>query len=470
MDVRMPDGTLIKNVPEGVTQEDLLEQYESFNTAPDEKATPSDTGLVDAFSSDKGFVDSVVHNAKTIGNAIVDPQTYKQAFNELTNFPKADVTKIGESTEGLDIALSVNPVTKLSKASSLAITGQQSPVDDVAKLIAEGVTPSIGQKIGGAVKRTEESLTSVPLLGDLIKGSQAKGIESFNAAAINRALNPIGKKLPKNIEAGHRAVDYAHSAISKAYDDILPNIKGSLDDQLSGEIRASVDEIAGQLTEQQAKQLNAIVNRNVIGKFDKSGKISGDQLKDSLSRIGKLVRQYGRSENPDHQLMSEGLESVKESLTSALQRQNPQYAEKLKNIDFGYANLIRVEKAASSAKNGVFTPAQLANAVKASDSSLRKSTVARGKSLMQDLATSGQNVLSQSVPDSGTALRLAPYLIAGGASYAGNEGFISPGTAAAIVALSAAYTRPGQAVMRGVGKTLRNNPAQRGVLAGTYDE
>jgi len=32
MDVRMPDGTLVRNVPDNVTQEDLLARYDAFKS------------------------------------------------------------------------------------------------------------------------------------------------------------------------------------------------------------------------------------------------------------------------------------------------------------------------------------------------------------------------------------------------------------------------------------------------------
>jgi hypothetical protein len=40
MDVRMPDGTLVRNVPEGTTQADLMARYERFN-APEQSAAPA---------------------------------------------------------------------------------------------------------------------------------------------------------------------------------------------------------------------------------------------------------------------------------------------------------------------------------------------------------------------------------------------------------------------------------------------
>lgn len=416
-----------------------------------------------------GLIDTAIGNVKKNLSAVVDPETYKYIGRELSNFPPIDKNKTLASPEEIqattDIALSALPVSQVGKAARALVTGRSA--NPVEKLISEGVVPSLGQKLGGAAKRVEEALTSVPLLGDVIKGSQTRGIESFNRAALNRVLKPIGTELPKNMEVGHRAVDFAHSTVSKSYDDVLPKLSGKLDEELLNGIK-SIDDISSQLPEAQAKQLSAIIKNNVLNKFDKAGSIDGKALKDSLSRVGKLIRQYGKSENPDHQLMSEALGVVKDSMSGMLQRLNPKHAETLKGVDEAYANLVRVERAAASlgAKNGVFTPNQLASAVKAADASLRKTGYARGNALMQDLAESGQNVLSQTLPDSGTATRLlAPWLVAGGAGYAGSQNWLSPEVAAPVALAAAAFTRPGQATLSGIGNVLRNQAVQRAALA-----
>lgn len=456
-DVEMPDGTIIEDVPDGTPKEVILQKWQQ---------APKGKGFVDQVGDlAQAGVNRLVNVAKTV----VDPQTYVQAGKELSSFPPIDRNrKLTENDAkwATDIVLSSMSTNPMSRATRASITGNQAAMD-VEKLIAEGVNPTIGQKIGGMVKRAEEGLTSVPVLGDIIKGAQKKSLEEFNVAAINRALGPIGKSVPKGMPAGNRAVDFAHTTIGQSYDDILSKMSGKLDANLSTSIKQSLNEAASELTEAESKRLGSIIDRHVLNKFDSKGDISGETIKEAFSRIGKLARQFGKSENPDHQIMSEALVKVKDSISSMLQRNNPkELAAALKNTDLGYANLIRVEKAAASlgAKEGVFTPAQLASAVKAADASVRKSGFARGNALMQDLSSSGQNVLSNVLPDSGTAFRLSPYLLAGGAGVAGQQGYISSETAATIAGLSMMYTRPGQATLRGAGMTIRSPVLQRILL------
>jgi len=46
MDVRMPDGTIVTNVPEGTTKADLLAKLEAFKTKPTEAAPAEPSGVM----------------------------------------------------------------------------------------------------------------------------------------------------------------------------------------------------------------------------------------------------------------------------------------------------------------------------------------------------------------------------------------------------------------------------------------
>jgi len=406
----------------------------------------------------KGFIDSAIDRATGAASALASPEFYKQVGQELSNFPPVDpnnppFSSPDEIQAVTDIGLMANPVSRFAKASRMAVMGKEAT--DVQKLASEGVRATVGQKVGGAIKDLEESLKSVPFVRELIKGSQNRGIHDFNRAAINRALDPIGKSLPKGMKPGTRAIDYAHSTLSQAYEDLLPKLSGKLDDELVNVVN-QVDDLAKQLPEAESKQLTSLIEQNVFKKFGKDGSISGEQLNDALSRVKGLIRKFGKSENPNHQIMSEALESVETAVMDMLKRYNPTQAGKLESLRLGWANLMRVEKASVLAANadGIFTPAQLMAAVKATDSSLRKTSVAHGKSLMQDLAVRGQNVLAPTLADSGTAFRVAPWAIAAGAGAAGQQGWISPETALTVAGMSLPFTRPGQVLLRGAASPL----------------
>lgn len=286
------------------------------------------------------------------------------------------------------------------------------------ELLKGGVRLTPGQTLAGkdrpifadVVRRIEEGATSIPILGDAIRASQRRAVEDFNRMVINKSLQFIGKKLPKTVSVGHKAVDTAHREISIAYDDVIPKLKGLMDQEFTAGIKAlqNVTSARGTsvLPEAQAKQFDGVM-KTVLQNFNRKGEIGGEALKEQLSKLSRLSRLYSKSENPDHRLLGEMIEEARTVFHDMLVRVNPSQAKTLSSIDSAYAHLLRVENAAarSGSKGGVFTPAQLSAAVRSLDPSLRKSSFARGKAMMQGTAEAGERILGRTVPDSGTPFR-----------------------------------------------------------------
>lgn len=265
---------------------------------------------------------------------------------------------------------------------------------DVQKLIDEGVKPTFGQSLGPKAAAAEEKLSSVPGLGDLIKDSQRNAVESFNRAAYNRVLAPIGQTYDG--EVGHAAVRKIGDTLSQAYDDLMPNLQFAPDAQLQTDL-ASAARTKARMSKSAASQFDKIVN-DVIP----NGAPSGSGLKNIESQLTFEIGRFGKSPDPNHQMISDALNNVRAAFMDNLARANPDAADSLNAIDEGWANLVRVERAAANGKDGVFTPEGLASAVKSADQSVRKRAVARGTALMQDLTDPGRAVLGKAYPDSGS--------------------------------------------------------------------
>ena len=278
----------------------------------------------------------------------------------------------------------------------------------VQALRAEGVKMTPGQMLGGWAQRVEDAATSAPVAGDAIKQAQMRGLQTFNRAAINRALKPVGKQLPKSIEAGRDAIDYAINTLDDAYDDLLPKLGGVIDDQFKGDID-TIYAMGQNLGKPQAAQLGRIIKNEIINRFTENGRrATGTVLKDIESKLGGMAKDFARSDNYDVRTMGIAVKELQASLRRMIERANPKYQGQLGNINNGYANLMRVQNAAgrTGAKEGVFTGAQLQAAVRQLDPSKNKRAFARGNAMMQDLSEPAKSVLSQTVPDSGTPMRL----------------------------------------------------------------
>jgi hypothetical protein len=178
----------------------------------------------------------------------------------------------------------------------------------------------VGQILGGAAQRVEDGATSLPILGDAIKAAQKRGIVSFDTAAINRSLKPLGQKLPDGLE-GRAAIDHAQQALGDAYEGLLPKLKGDLNSgRPANAIGAtgqaakptlideldSIRQLGANMPEQQAAQLNRIIDNEVMNRFTPAGKASGETLKNIESKLGGLAKDFSRSDNYDVRTLADG--------------------------------------------------------------------------------------------------------------------------------------------------------------------
>jgi len=376
-------------------------------------------------------------------------------------------TTSGDSSERLKEGLlnagmsSAMPV--LNKAISPTLSA------DVEKLIKSGVNLTPGQIMGGAVRNIEDKLTSVPLLGDAINYSRKKGIEEFNKAAYGEVLKPIGGKIP-NV-TGREGIEAVEKQLNNAYDKILPNITFQATPQFNANMSNLRGMVSG-LGKDAETLFNSKIN-NIIGSklAPKTGMMDGIAFKQAESELGTLAKNYKSSALASEREIGDAFLQAQAELRGALKSTDPKVQAELGNINKGWANFTRLQTAGAKANTAeMFTPSQLAQAVRQGDTSVRKGAVARGNALMQDLSDAGVNVLPSKTPDSGTAGRLAAMGLIGGGAYGAQQGYITPemlaiGGAAALpylpgarkVMTSALTRRPDQAKI--IAEQLRKVPS-----------
>lgn len=327
-------------------------------------------------------------------------------------------------------------------------------------LLDRGVRLTPGQIAGGGAKRLEDTLTSVPVVGDLVKSARARSVDDFNRAAVNETLAPIGKALPASVDTGHEAVAHATKTLGDAYDGVLSKITNVQPDpafyQGMGAIGQDVS--SGILPEAQLNQFKTIIKQRMLDRLDSSP--TGETMKLVDSDLGQLGQRYSKSSDVAQQQLGDAITSAQGELRSLIERNNPQYAQNLRGINRGWAQLVRVQKAAGSSASttGVFSPTQFNSAVTGSAS---KSQASQGDALMQDLSKAGKEVLPSTVPDSGTAGRSAMMLL-GGAALGGHAAHISPEAMLAAAAIAGPYLGMGQSAVRAA---MTNRPAAAKAVA-----
>lgn len=330
-------------------------------------------------------------------------------------------------------------------------------IDNAVRLLADKNVPlTLGQMLGGVAKDFEDKLQSVPLAGFVISEGRRRGLERAQRAIVDEALEPIGAKLPKDVEVGVDAMKYMQTAFNDAYDAVRGRMSARFDRQLRDGLANVVTsaKTGGELTDAQAEQLNRIVQRQIISRFRKNnGQLDGDLYKKTSSDLKKLAREnYGTP-------LGFRLNDVRALLDeSAARFSRPEDVARLADIDSGYAKSVIIENAAKmrAGQAGTFSPSQLESAVQRGDLSARNRAFLRGEAQLQETASAMRQVLPTTVGDSGTAGREA---VVGG-----NIGLLSK---IASPVFAGGATEPGQALTQWV---LLNRPElarQLGLLAGS---
>ncbi len=355
---------------------------------------------------------------------------------------------------------------------------------DVETLINHGVRVPTDQMSGEGGSK----LTSVPIMGSLIKANHNRAVEDVNTAVLNKSLSNIGEKLPPTVEQfGNEALTHTRERLSNAYDTLLPTLNGNINEKTTNVLGQHLltdgsviggnkpmsfhDKFAEMMKDKYhdmdlptANRLGTILQKRITGMIANDGSFTGDQFKIIESGLTNDMNNYAQSGDPQHIMLKNALSDVRGLLKDQLASQNPEGAQQLKNINRGYSIFKVAQKAASStaAPNGVFNPSQLYNAVKGADKTLDKRAFTEGDTPLYDLASSAKNILTP-YKDSGTAGR---ELAAAGASAIATGGikslFVHP-VGTALGAMGAAYyTQPGQAIARAA---MTKRPEVAGALS-----
>lgn len=325
----------------------------------------------------------------------------------------------------------------------------------VQSLLNAGVKLTPGMIWQGAMRNAEEFMGKVPFVSNLVKNGQREGLESFNQVVINKSLEPIGERLPKNVSAGRDSIAWAQEKIGDAYDKLLPK----LNFRITGEFLDDMAQLrakASTLREAEQKQL-AAYGDDVAQKFSHNGDMSGKTYKQVESELSYAGRGLMKSQDPEQRRLGSLISDLRGLMMDNLERTNPQYAAQLKDVNSAYAAFIRAQDASirRATSGGIFSPNDLLQTIKGQTT---KGVFARGDGLYQDLAESAAKVLPSDVPE---GLGLVGHGMLTG--LLGGALHLEPGLATAAAVGSLPYTKPGlEAVRRFAGRT----PGESGPMVG----
>jgi len=353
-----------------------------------------------------------------VGRGAVEGATYGLGAGEGDVADQAGSAVLGGAT-GAALTGAVGGVLRSTVAPA--------PTKAAQNLMDRGVKLTPGQQSPNSViGMVDQAAGKIPS----IRAAQMQAIPEFNRAAMNEALEGIGKQVPKSLEGGDILM-FGREAFEEAYDALKKDIEvpdlNSV--KLSGQqILNDVNQISPKAAKKLQKEFQTLL---AYKGMKMRTRLDGDLFKEIDSRIGKRAAAYQRQaqmgQNVDAADIAQGMFALQNNLRNALVGKTPVATTKLRMTNQSYGKFKIVQDAARRA-GGEFSPARLGQASKAADLSPSKRASAEGTARMQPLAQAGKEALT-APPDSGTPFGAAAFMGAADPNVAlrlGAAGMLSP--------------------------------------------
>jgi hypothetical protein len=495
MDVRLPDGTIINNVPEGTTKDQLVQKlsakgYDTSWHKPAAPAAPTPAPKeADSFMSRLGTgLADPIYGAAQLADKAINPlrQMISPGASSMDDVVKSREAEYN-APEGADIARIVgnvaNPVTwvgsgkgkvlaKTAEAllahpvKAAAMTGAaQSALEPVtdenfwtekakqagfgagAGAVTSKLLRGVGTPTAEAQKLMDQGIQ--PSVGQALGGvanrleSRITSVPLIGDAALMARTRPLKefdqKVISRATQGGAETLEDANKFASNLFDEVVPHLKPTKESVLGVQQSLQAARQNPEMTADNLKMLEGLVGKH----FQQFGTLSGEGIKKLDSELGYLGRKYAAGD-PASKTLSSEIYNVLGALRGGLETGLPPDMQgKLSTANTVWKDLIPLNKAASARADEKITPRALQKAI------ARQKRTDVTRMAPDDLIDPAVAVLPQSVPDSGTAGRL---LLGGG--IATGLGITAPTVGLGALAGIGA-TRPVQAALLGNTKLQR---------------
>jgi hypothetical protein len=341
----------------------------------------------------------------------------------------------------------------LTKTLGGLVSGQVTPA--ARELMDQGAFVPMWKATENKRLRTiAERARALPGAGEIIKGQERAGVESWNRILTREATPPTPvlddagnvlrwEKKPVTdvgIEGLNKLANKFDEAYGSLYgnqgvpvDDVFKSEIGqlaqstrryipSVADDVDGMISKVTDILAGPTAARTTRTGGQPVGRGLVSKNLRTPVVSSvepgrevisyNALKEAIDTVDKGVTSAWKAGNADK---AEALMALRDSLHQMRARGLPPEVQSMADeINQAYAKFKTVERAASTLgaqrAGGVVTPAQQLSSIRARDKTPQKSAFARGNAPGQRQALTAQEVYGSTLPEvgPGTAEKLLP--------------------------------------------------------------
>lgn len=312
-------------------------------------------------------------------------------------------------------------------------------------------------RTGRVLRNVAERAKALPVAGDIIKGQERAGVESWNKVLLREATPPqpvlddAGSVLrwerppvkdvgSKGLQELSERFDQAYGALygsrgmpvddqfNKQVVELLRNTKAYLpgaSDDVAGAVRKATDTLAGLTSPTTTRSGGENVGKGLVSSRIKTPITTSVEpgrevtthgnVKKALDGVNDSITSAWKAGDAEKAEALTALRSTIESLRS--RGLPPEVASEAAEINKAYAKFKTVSRASSmlgaQKEGGVVTPAQQLNAIRARDKTLDKSAFSRGEAPGQQQALTAQQVYGNTLPDVGPGTAEKMMLVGG---------------------------------------------------------
>ena len=293
--------------------------------------------------------------------------------------------------------------------------------------------------VGRAAKTLEQGAASIPFVGAVPAAAERESVRSFGQAAINQVLDIIGERLPRGV-TGREAIRVGDDLISARYRADLDPVTINPDPQINARIQAAIN------PRNMSAATRGLLSDSVLDVVERMrGPITGAEWKQLDSELSAAINSAANG-GPADRPLAQGLREVRTILGDALEQASPGTLARVRQTDDAYGNFQLIRRAASNPTTGrndeLFTAENLNSVLARSEGR----AYARGEARLQNLTDDAMKAMAGTLPNSGTAERLATIGLASGV--AGTGAVVNPAVAIpTVIGISAVYSQPVQTLI-----------------------